>query len=220
MSGSNAASLANLEQIIQQKMIVAATASKTALEAARDIGEALIAGKSMVPRGQYGRWTQAKFNKSKTWTAKHCRVAKEWSDLLKSQNWATDQGRVLGPKEYGVEGAVNLIDEYLDATQPGRTDERKAKRPVKADKAFDPKAEIKRLKEEVKAKDQEISLLKHQRSGTVTQKDRNLALKIYTLNQNHAALAGEKASSYDRLVNIADRYGYSYKALLNACGLA
>lgn len=220
INGSNEESLEELEKTIQQKLTLAKKANKAALEANRDIGDALNAAKIKVPKGQYGRWTLAKFRITKTWSTKLRRVVAEWPDILRSQAWATDRGRTLSTKELGVEGALALLDEYLADTQPNTAAKKKVKHPVRADQASDTEAKIKHFENELDAAQEQIQFLKHKLAGTVTHDDKDRALKIYSRYQNHAATAGEKNSCTDKLTKTADKYGHSYKAFLDACGLS
>lgn len=92
------------------------------LRSFRDIGRGLAEAKELIgptPKGAFGKWCEENFPFSKQWRARLMQLAAEWKAVEAAMAWAQGLGRVLGRKEYSVDGALALVAEWIKADPAG-----------------------------------------------------------------------------------------------------
>lgn len=88
------------------------------LLAFRDIGRGLLEAKEAIgtsPKGAFGKWCDENLTFSKEWRARLMRLASDWKGVQAAMAWAQRMGRILGRKEYSVDGALSLLAEWIKA---------------------------------------------------------------------------------------------------------
>jgi hypothetical protein len=112
----NAAALAHLESLIKDDIAQTKASGYDTLLSFKRIGLSLIEAKDMLKdagKGAFGAWCEERFNFSKEWRSRLMRLANDWAGFTAAKAWAEGLGRVLGRKEYSVDGALALIAEWL-----------------------------------------------------------------------------------------------------------
>lgn len=92
----------------------------------RDIGANLAEAKEALAgtgKGAFGKWCDEHFPFSKEWRARLMKLAAEWEYVREAMKWATSTGRILGRKEYSVDGALALADEWIKTIASYHDDE-------------------------------------------------------------------------------------------------
>lgn len=106
------AALQFIRESIKGNMIQAEGAGLDTLRAFRFIGDSLGEAKDILGKGDFGKWAEAEFGFSKEWRARLMRLAKLWEGVEAAMLWAQGEGRILGRKEYSVDGALALLAEW------------------------------------------------------------------------------------------------------------
>lgn len=121
-AGSNSgAALDFIREAINGHLLKASGAGIETLNAFRLIGVSLAEAKEITSgeKGAFGKWCDTHFKFSKEWRARLMKLAASWDDFTKAKVWAEEvQGRILGRKEYSVDGALGLIAEWNKAINP------------------------------------------------------------------------------------------------------
>lgn len=239
-ANSNARSVEFIEQAIRSSLSRGQYVGLEALTSFRDIGESLTEAKEIFPKGEFGPWAEAKFNFSKEWRARLMRLGVQWSDVIQALEWATEsQGRILGRKEYGVDGALSLAAEWRKAMNPASAEEDAAKAEAKAsakaekDAANESETDtLRRLLHEALGRITELeALVKGGAKGKakaapeedmfaeVPPADKAKARKIHGLYER-GATEGERDAAKGRLEALATKNNMTFEAFMAACGLA
>lgn len=198
----------------------ARTAGEESLQAFRDFGLVLIEAEQLLPRGRFGKWVKDQFDCGKSWSARVRTLARAWSDFASAKIWAEALGRVLGRREYSVDGALELISQWRQATNP--TDfpgpQGRQKRETLLDKL---RHELDAEREARRNLENEMKALKARRARTgapvsVDAGTQNRAIKVAGL-WTRGATDGERDAAEYQLRRIADGLDISFPSLLRAC---
>jgi hypothetical protein len=124
------AELERCESQINQLIERLARGGPERLEAHRQIGEALLRAKEIVPNN-FVKWSDETFGRGPQWRATHMTVARRWDDITEARTWAEGEGSKLATL-YSVDGALELLDAWAAATghessKPKRSLPKKAK---------------------------------------------------------------------------------------------
>lgn len=111
MSNTNAA-LDHIRSMILTDIERSKGAGRETLEAFVRIGERLREAKEMIgteTKGAFGAWCEGNFPFSKEWRARLMKLAAEWPTILRVMDALEAKGKVLGRKEFSVDGALALV---------------------------------------------------------------------------------------------------------------
>lgn len=241
-SSNSDASLEYLVASIKRSLASAQGAGMDTLYAFKDIGTGLLEAKEITSgtKGAFGAWCDANFNFSKEWRARLMKLAAAWADFIAAKEWAEAQGRLLGRKEFSVDGALAFINEWEKATNPepeaeggegegeGGEGGEKAKKETAAEKLRRELAEalerIRVLEDELRAARGEGPKAKAKEkasagtgSNPIDPATRSRAKKVYALYQR-GGTDGEKAAAKSRLEEMAAKFSMDFDAFVKACG--
>ncbi|HWL80118.1 MAG TPA: hypothetical protein VNR89_04135 [Roseomonas sp.] len=216
------------------------------LHAFRSVGASLLDAKEILSgqKGAFGAWCDDNFKFSKEWRARLMKLAAAWDDFLAAKEWAEGQGRLLGRKEYSVDGALAFINEWKKATNPapegegedgseggeGEGASAKAKKKSQAEILREQLAEA---LERIRALEAELAKAKGQKAGAKAEQKaeqpggakpvdgatKNRARKVWGLYEK-GATQGERDAAKARLEEMAQKFGMDFDAFVRACGLA
>lgn len=127
-STNAAVALKRITDQIRNDIEAATKSGSASLEAFRAVGEKLAEAKELLPRGKFGPWAVSEFGFQKEWRRCLLTLANDWHCLEQARSWAEANGRVLGRKEFSVNGAIDLIREWRTAIDPALQAARAEKR--------------------------------------------------------------------------------------------
>lgn len=115
---AKSAALADHARLIRDKLELAKSYGLDSVQAYAHIGMVLIRAKEQIgasPKGAFGKWCDdAGFGFSKEWRARLMRLATYWDGYQVALRWATEKlGIVPGRKEYSVDGALTLTEQWF-----------------------------------------------------------------------------------------------------------
>ncbi|WP_046861625.1 DUF3102 domain-containing protein [Microvirga massiliensis] len=213
---------------IQKTLARARHASESSLKDFRSIGEALIKAKPLLPRGGYLEWARETFHFSKQWCSALTKLAASWSDYESARSWAEAEGRLLGRREYSVDGALGLIRQWQRAMAPAPEageDNRKQRKPSikeelaetrrKLDEALET---IERLQAMVSPGPKHGPSARNGKSAPLDFETREKARKVAAL-WHRGSTGGECSGAEGRLRHFAQKCGYEFEDFLVACGI-
>jgi hypothetical protein len=170
-ASNNEAFLAGCKDNILSNLRIASGAGRDSLAAFAQIGRDLLEAKEAIgptPRGAFGAWCEANFPFSKEWRARLMKLAGDWKAIRAAMAWAESKGQVLGRKEYSVDGAFALLEDYLTRAEisdveddcgaeyaerareaEAKADERRRKKAEKDAEKGDKKSEAETLREQL-----------------------------------------------------------------------
>ena len=226
-------------------------AGRETLEAFVRIGIGLTEAKEMIgstPKGAFGAWCEANFPFSKEWRARLMKLAAEWPNIKAVMDALEAKGRVLGRKEFSVDGALGLVGAFAkefpeEAEALGLGEKVEAAR-ERAEKAEQRKAEkesekaeemteAERLRaalaealERIRALEAELAKAKGKEDpgpqaeapADVNKATAARARKVAEMVKRPGA-PGEALSAWERLVAMAEKFGRPVPVFLTACGL-
>jgi hypothetical protein len=165
------------------------------LRAFRAIGRDLTEAKEAIgptPKGAFGKWCEENFPFSKQWRARLMALHADWRGVELAMAWAEGtMKRVLGRKEYSVDGALALLAEWIKSAPE---EAEAAGYGAKVEEA-EQKAEVARQRKAEKDAEEAAGAEERQKAETEAESLRRLLAKaldrIKALEAENARLRGE-----------------------------
>lgn len=223
---NSAAEVDRLVERVRFSISRAVRSGRESLEAFRDAGRALCAMKALLPPGRFGEIAEARCKFSKAWRARLMKLNIEWPNVVAAHRWAQGLGRMLGRREYSVDGALALAREHRRVLSGARPAASSRPRPSSA-KASDSSRIIAELRQKLVAQaiyaaelERELAQLRPAPTNPqpISAELKTKVIKI-AAHWLRGANDGERSNALRMLRAAARQRGWQFLAFLDECGL-